>query len=680
MLVQYSQTYNLAPLANAVVTHGTALPRLAAPTGLAASNVTASTIPLAANSVSGAAGYRFQLATNAAFTAGLLTSPTQNTAFYTFTGLSASTPYYARVVAIGNGTTSTDSLPSATLPVTTTTGTAPADVVFTPAAADYSRNILTPTTDPAGTGYSTNADLNWSTNATGMVVNMTIEAQDGTSNGAGVLLAGNHVQYLTGPAGTADYAVDLSGVSGTKAVQLLASAQIRMNNDTGRRLGGIINSVKFTGGTSTVKVMPAKKAGLVVMVTDSIWQGYSLAVPTRDGATAQLRGLLADYDVINYGWSGASLNNGYSTSSQQNAVAASINAAAAGYTGPKAFWMELGTNDYWAQGISASAAAGYALGVLVALRALDTSWRMILQGPLGRFDHTGPNAAGSTLQDYSDAFYGLVNGRPWIQFVNALNWLYQNQFSDDLHPNAQGAPVLAGNVRDIILGNTGIPTGNIPTTFDGTNYVKVLNSEQFAPTALGGFVRWLPNGETAGNGAQELAAKAFSVPNPQPGVAYGVFGLYYLGGKIWLTTFGTNGQYYNLSIAASPTAGNVYNIGYSVSTSAIRLVVNSVIVADVGNPFGTTNDPIVFGGVRDGGTQTTVNRAEGTIANVSVFNVELSQQALLDVCAANCVLTQAQITNGFCVVYSPLTHAANETRMNNLATPSWPLNIVPVAN
>ena len=124
------------------------LPRLSPPSGLADSNVTTTGFTISWTGVSGAAGYAVALLDSTGTTTNDTVScaPSETTA--TFTGLSPSTAYLVSVVALGNGTTSSDS-PEATHPVTTAT----------PAASDPPNVSLSTATLHIAPGESANTTV-----------------------------------------------------------------------------------------------------------------------------------------------------------------------------------------------------------------------------------------------------------------------------------------------------------------------------------------------------------------------------------------------------------------------------------------------------------------------------------------------------------------------------------------
>lgn len=78
---------------------------LAAPTGFAATVVSASAINLAWTKSSKATGYIIERATNAGFTTGLVTTEVGDVAVLAVTGLTAATHYYFRIKAIAPNAT-----------------------------------------------------------------------------------------------------------------------------------------------------------------------------------------------------------------------------------------------------------------------------------------------------------------------------------------------------------------------------------------------------------------------------------------------------------------------------------------------------------------------------------------------------------------------------------------------
>ncbi len=198
---------------------GTATPtQLATPT-VQAGTPTASTIPVTVAVSANAVGYRFQLATNAGFTTGLVTSALQTagsgatSVLYTFTGLSAGVPYYVRVMLTGNGTAYTDSNYSTGVQVTTATTTpAPAAPTNLRSTASTSSSITLAWDAAAGTYTLERAPL----------VNGTPGAYTGIYTGTTASYVNTGLAYLTNYA--YQVKVTVGGVDSPWLVQILGTA------------------------------------------------------------------------------------------------------------------------------------------------------------------------------------------------------------------------------------------------------------------------------------------------------------------------------------------------------------------------------------------------------------------------------------------------------------------------
>ena len=94
--------------------------QLDAPTGVAAGTATATDIPLTWDAVTGATAYRVESSTDGTTWTPDPTEPTDPAG--SATGLTPETEYQLRVTALGDGTTYTDSEPSAVVTAATVAG------------------------------------------------------------------------------------------------------------------------------------------------------------------------------------------------------------------------------------------------------------------------------------------------------------------------------------------------------------------------------------------------------------------------------------------------------------------------------------------------------------------------------------------------------------------------------
>lgn len=229
----------------------------------------------------------------------------------------------------------------------------------------------------------------------------------------------------------------------------------------------------------TLTVTAAQKVK-VACIGNSITYGYKLPDPATDSYPSQLQRLLGDdYQIGNFGYSGATLlRHGHRPYNKLDEFRKALE-----FT-PDIAVIHLGVNDTdprdWAN--YGSEFVGDYLAIIDSLRAVNPKVRVIvaLLTPL-RADHyrfpTGTRCWRLKIQD-AIRNVAAISGAELIDFDTPLRDR-QNLIFDAIHPNVEGAGILAETVRGAITGQYGglwlpavIQSGmvlqrNTPLTFSG---------------------------------------------------------------------------------------------------------------------------------------------------------------------------------------------------------------------
>ena len=223
-------------------------------------------------------------------------------------------------------------------------------------------------------------------------------------------------------------------------------------------------------------VAATAQARLVACVGDSITYGSGIADRARDGYPAQLQRILRQYDpsweVQNFGVSGATL---LSKGDKPYVREAAYNAARA--CNPDVVIIKLGTNDSKPQNwqYKGDFVSDYE-SMIAAFRALPSKPQVWICKPVPAF-YVNFSIRPEVIRDEILPLIDQISREKNAPVIDLYTALLDrgSLFPDGIHPNAEGAGLMAQTIAPLLLGARFLPD---------VNHDGVLNFADFAHLAL----------------------------------------------------------------------------------------------------------------------------------------------------------------------------------------------------
>lgn len=344
--------------------------------------------------------------------------------------------------------------------------------------------------------------------------------------------------------------------------------------------------------TDAVIIAPTVPTDRVLVVGDSIINGYITSNAQSDNPIAVLRGL-TDYKVTCLGW-GSATSYEFTQSANRAAWVTSMAAMLNGTNSNTLIW-EVMTNDY---GLDAQSSANYATNLGAFLDDLKVAVPNLEVKIFGAIKRIAPaaetaNGFGNTLDDYRSAAAGLISGRSWVKWINNKYAVdTANIYADGIHVTTAGSAQLGysyfgaldfsvttdvSNLGLLLRSDLGITlNGSDASQWDdqsgnSRNYVQGTAALQPAYTASS--INGQPTLDTTSGGGEKM------------GVAYKISGAHSIFLNFKLPSTPSSSKFYLLSVLAD-------------STTASGAGAGSLVLA--ANYSGYTNLAVGMGGVVSG--------------------------------------------------------------------------------
>ncbi|TPG66059.1 Ig-like domain-containing protein [Hymenobacter nivis] len=453
--------------------------QLAAPTGLAATPTSATTIGISWNPVTNATGYRLRRKTDGA------TVYASTGTSYVDTGRTASTTYSYDVLAEGSGAYSNSDYSGAASATTPAGGSGP--TVLSPAEANWFYSQGTYRTYN-GVNYPAGlAVLKVLTNAAQLVLRAASNYPD--NNGSisvrqGATLIGTYP--ITAQAGQ-DFTVAVPNPGSGTAVEIAVNNSQR-GNEAGDVYSATVLSVTVPAG-ATGSLLARTQAGVVVFDdADSLGVGYGASAPAFTSTAGLLRSAGQDINEANYGSARGAVQ--YSLGNW-NAKKAQLHAALDGASTPK-YLMRLMVNDYLSNTLNPTDFKALLLAHMGRVHAEFPTLRMGLETATA-IQNEAANALGFTLPQYRQAAIDACTTFGMAYKDGLAYGGYDSGFYfDTVHLNDAGyARTVSG--RQTFINNLTVPTGTTALPDGGTysartsadnKYIEMANSVGLVSSAF----------------------------------------------------------------------------------------------------------------------------------------------------------------------------------------------------
>jgi len=314
------------------------------------------------------------------------------------------------------------------------------EVYYATEAAMYHDNGLN-ISETYAVRHNSFARIRFTTSLRRLAIHQTSTLQ-GTYSGhfssIGIFNNGAYSSLSTSTAVNTSQVVDTMLPSGSnKTIDLVEGTQALVSSNV---YGTFISG--FRVPTDASVVAPSAPTSRVVIIGDSITNGYTTTNAQSDNPIAVLRGV-TDAKVTLLGWGSATAY--VFTNSTDRATWVSRVAAMLDGSSSNTLLVQVQTNDY---GLAAQSAANYATNLgafLDDLKAAVPSLQVKLLGAITRISPAAEtaNGFGNTLDDYRSAAAGLVSGRSWVKYINNKNAVTSaNHHADGIHVVTAGAAQL----------------------------------------------------------------------------------------------------------------------------------------------------------------------------------------------------------------------------------------------
>lgn len=254
----------------------------------------------------------------------------------------------------------------------------------------------------------------------------------------GVFNGGAYANLSTSTAANTSQCIDSTMPAGSnKTIDLVEGSQAYV---AGNVYGTFMSGIRLP--VDAVITVPTAPTDRVVVVGDSIINGFTTTNAQSDGPIAKLRGV-TDYKVTCLGW-GSATSKEFTDSGSRAAWVASIAAMLNGSNSNTLIW-ETQTNDY---GLDAQNSTTYATNLGAFLDDLKVAVPGLQVKLLGAISRISPasevaNGFGKTLDDYRSAASGLTSGRSWVKYINNKYAVSDaNHTADGIHVTTAGGAQL----------------------------------------------------------------------------------------------------------------------------------------------------------------------------------------------------------------------------------------------
>jgi lysophospholipase L1-like esterase len=276
---------------------------------------------------------------------------------------------------------------------------------------------------PQATYYESNAFARaiMATNATLLTVEVYTALSNAAGNKINIKVDGADFAILS-PVGIGAQSLPIALPAGDKIVEIVSSFQE----------SGIIGSfIKgYSVNTTAVPIRPVPSRRLLVY-GDSIAVGAGATTPIREAWTILLRAVHPSVTVE--AWAGRGLTHDGGSAIQRNLFAQKLS-----YCKPTEIWLAIGTNDYIAPSMTASAFETAYGNLLDAIHSWMPGAVVYAQSPTVRTVETA-NGFGDTLPQYRTAIANAVSTRTaYTTLVNGTAIFLLSDLADTVHPNAGG--------------------------------------------------------------------------------------------------------------------------------------------------------------------------------------------------------------------------------------------------